>query len=171
MRPHLEDGPRPLSDAPTVLVIDDEDAIRDFLRSALEAEGYAVLTAGDGLDALSLCERYRVDVILLDLMMPRLNGLGFLDRFRERYDSDGVAIYIMSAVRAAVEHAKAARVAGAFVKPFDLDELLETVAAEIARRRQAPGDPASVPDVSVAGVPGADRPGHWPYPARSTPGR
>ena len=58
MRPHLEDGPRPLSDAPTVLVIDDEDAIRDFLRSALEAEGYDVLTAGDGLDALALCERY-----------------------------------------------------------------------------------------------------------------
>jgi DNA-binding response OmpR family regulator len=149
-----------------VLVIDDEDAIRDFLRSALEAEGYDVLTAGDGLDALSLCERYRVDVVLLDLMMPRLNGLGFLDRFRQRNWSDGVAIYIMSAVRAAVEHAKAARVAGAFVKPFDLDELLDTVAAEIARRR-----PAAIPDVSVAGVPGADRPGHWPYPARPAPGR
>ena len=83
---------------PTVLIVDDEDAIRDFLRSALEAEGYVVLAAGDGIDALALCERYQVDVILLDLMMPRLNGLDFLARLRQRQGLDGVSIFLMSAL-------------------------------------------------------------------------
>ncbi len=83
---------------PTVLVVDDEDAIRDFLRSALEVEGYVVLAAGDGIDALALCERYQVDVILLDLMMPRLNGLDFLARLRQRRGLDGVSIFLMSAL-------------------------------------------------------------------------
>lgn len=122
---------------PTILVVDDEEAIRDFLRSALEAEGYAVLTAADGMEALSLCEYHWVDVILLDLMMPRLDGLGFLHRFRRRDSRDVVSIYIMSAVRSAVEQVAAAGVSGAFVKPFDLDELLETIAGELQRRRQA----------------------------------
>jgi CheY-like chemotaxis protein len=141
----------------TVLVVDDDDAIRDFLRSALESEGYAVLAAGDGLDALALCERYAVDVILLDLMMPRLSGLAFLVRYRQRFTAWGasstseapeapetseVPIYIMSAVRAAIEQAEAEGVAGTFVKPFDLDELLDTVGAAVERRRErlsAPG--------------------------------
>jgi CheY-like chemotaxis protein len=128
----------------TVLVVDDDDAIRDFLRSALECEGYGVLAAGDGLDALALCERYAPDVILLDLMMPRLSGLAFLARYRQRFEAGresgapgtpDVPIYVMSAVRAAVDEAATAGVAGSFVKPFDLDELLETVGAAVERRR------------------------------------
>ncbi|MGH2366971.1 MAG: response regulator [Chloroflexota bacterium] len=118
---------------PTVLIVDDEDAIRDFLRSALEAEGYGVLAAGDGEAALTLCERYQPNVILLDLMMPRLDGLGFLHRFRRRHGLNSASIYIMSAVRTAVEHAEAAGVSGAFLKPFDLEEVLDTIAADVGR--------------------------------------
>jgi DNA-binding response OmpR family regulator len=128
---------RQLGDAPakaTVLVVDDDNAIRDFLRSALESEGYAVLAAGDGVDALALCERYPTDVILLDLMMPRMGGLAFLARYRQLHGPDGVAVYVMSAVRAAVEQAAAQGVAGTFVKPFDLDELLDTLGAAVERR-------------------------------------
>ena len=120
----------------TVLVVDDDDAIRDFLRSALEYEGYAVLAAGDGLDALTLCERYTADVILLDLMMPRLDGMAFLTRYRRQHGSAAGAVYVMSAVRAVVEQAVTEDVDGMFVKPFDLDELLETVAGAIERRRE-----------------------------------
>jgi DNA-binding response OmpR family regulator len=120
----------------TVLVVDDDNAIRDFLRSALESEGYAVLAAGDGIDALALCERYPTDVILLDLMMPRMGGRAFLARYRQQHGPNGVAIYVMSAVRSAVEQAEAEGLAGTFVKPFELDDLLDTVAAAVARRRR-----------------------------------
>lgn len=114
---------------PTVLIVDDEDGIRDFLRSAFEAEGFTVLAAADGAAAISLCEIYRPDAILLDLMMPRLDGLGFVHEYRRLFGVDATPIYIMSAVSTAVEHAKAAGVAGAFLKPFDLDEVLATIEA------------------------------------------
>lgn len=115
-----------------VLVVDDEDSIRQFLRSALESEGFGVLTAGDGEEALSLCAHTLPDLILLDLMMPRLDGLGFLHEFRRRFGSDADRpVYIMSAVRTATEHARAAGVAGVFVKPFDLNDLLDTVQREL----------------------------------------
>jgi len=127
---------------PTVLIVDDEDGIRDFLRSAFEAEGYTVLAAADGEAALTLCEHYQPDAILLDLMMPRLDGLGFLHEFRRRHGVDACPIYIMSAVSTAVEHARAAGVAGAIVKPFDLEEMLQLIAGaagpgRVDRRLQA----------------------------------
>ena len=118
----------------SVLVVDDEDAIRDFLRSALEAEGYLVTQAADGVQALIACEQHVPDLILLDLMMPRLDGLGFLHEFRRQFGTKDVPVYIMSAVRTAVEHARAAGVTGVFVKPFDLDDLLDTVANTLRGR-------------------------------------
>lgn len=129
--PQSDRNPSPIDAEPIVLIVDDEDAIRDFLRSALEAEGYRVLAAGDGESALTLCERYVPTIILLDLMMPRMDGLSFLHEFRRRYGVDAAAIYIMSAVRTAVEHAEASGVAGAFPKPFDLDEVLAVIGATV----------------------------------------
>jgi two-component system response regulator MprA len=125
--------PQRASAEPAVLIVDDEDAIRDFLRSAFEAEGYSVLAAGDGVAALALCERYQPDAILLDLMMPRLDGLGFLHEFR-RLHGLTTPIFMMSAAWTATAHAQAAGVAGAFVKPFNLDEVLDAVAAAVRTR-------------------------------------
>lgn len=116
---------------PTVLVVDDEAGIRDFLRSAFEAEGYTVLAAADGVAALTLCEHYLPDAILLDLMMPRMDGLGFLHEFRRRHGVSACHVFIMSAVSTAVEHAQAAGVDGAIVKPFDLDEVLDLIRVTI----------------------------------------
>ncbi len=125
----------------TILIVDDEGAIRDLLRSAFEAEGYNVLAAGDGEAALALYERYQPEVILLDLMMPRLDGLGFLHEFRRRFPAADPPIFVMSAVRTAGDHARAAGVDGFFAKPFDLDRVIETVAASLQgrHRRRASG--------------------------------
>ncbi len=129
-------SPTPTRLPPTVLIVDDEYGIRDFLRSAFESEGYAVLTAGDGADALSLCEHILPDAILLDLMMPRLDGLGFLHEFRRRHGGDACPVFIMSAVSTAVQHAEAAGVAGAVVKPFDLEDLITLIAETLRHGRQ-----------------------------------
>ncbi|HEU5314663.1 MAG TPA: response regulator [Chloroflexota bacterium] len=125
-------------DGTTVLIVDDEAPICDFLRSAFESEGYTVLVAADGIAALGVCEHYQPDAILLDLMMPRLDGLGFLHEFRRRYGVDACPIVIMSAVSTAVEHAEAAGVAGAIVKPFDLDALLDLVGRALGRGAAIP---------------------------------
>ena len=118
------------------MIVDDESGIRDFLRSAFESEGYAVGTAPDGVAALALCDRRLPDAILLDLMMPRLDGLGFLREFRRRHGVDACPIFIMSAVSTAVQHAEAEGVAGAVVKPFDLDDLIALIGHTLRRGRQ-----------------------------------
>jgi two-component system chemotaxis response regulator CheY len=118
-----------------VLIVDDERGIRDFLCSAFQAEGYTALVAGDGEAALQVCDAYLPDVILLDLMMPRLDGLGFLHEFRRRHGLDVCPIIIMSAVSTAVEHAEAAGVTGAVVKPFDLEDLIAMVEGALGPHR------------------------------------
>jgi len=70
-----------------ILVVDDEPAIREGLRALLESEGYAVRTAGDGEEALRLYRDRRPDLLLLDVMMPRLNGYAVCAEVR-RHDPD-----------------------------------------------------------------------------------
>ena len=67
----------------SILVIDDEKNVRDVMQRILAREGYNVLLAGDGEEALSLLEEKTVDVIMLDMNMPRMNGLEFLRRINE----------------------------------------------------------------------------------------
>jgi DNA-binding response OmpR family regulator len=77
-------APAPVLDQPvTALVVDDEPAIRRLLERILTREGYAVLTAGDGIEALECLEREPVRLLFLDLRLPRLGGLSVLRRLRE----------------------------------------------------------------------------------------
>ena len=71
-------------DAPTVLVVDDEPDLVELLQYALETEGYRVLTAADGVAALQLAEAEKPDLIVVDIMMPRMDGLALTERIRER---------------------------------------------------------------------------------------
>jgi DNA-binding response OmpR family regulator len=71
---------------PTVLVVDDEPEIVELMRDFLEADGYAVLTAGTGDEAVAAVDRHTVDCILLDVMMPGMSGFEALRRVREQSD-------------------------------------------------------------------------------------
>ena len=78
--------PRPDRDAPTatVLVVDDEPDLVELLQYALETEGYRVLTAADGVAALQTAEAEKPDLIVVDIMMPRMDGLALTEQIRER---------------------------------------------------------------------------------------
>ncbi len=108
-----------------MLVVDDDSSIRELLHAALEEEGYEVVSATDGQDALVIVERWRPDVIVLDLMMPVMDGWTFAKRLRERYD---IPIVALSAVTDIERHAKALGARDVIAKPFDLDALLPKVA-------------------------------------------
>ena len=71
-------------DAATVLVVDDEPDLVELLQYALETEGFRVLTAGDGVAALQIAETEKPDVIVVDIMMPRMDGLALTAQIRER---------------------------------------------------------------------------------------
>ncbi len=79
----------------TVLVVDDEKPLRDFVRRNLEARGYKVLNAANGLEALAIFRNEQVDLVILDIMMPRLDGLETARHIRE--DSH-VPIIILTAM-------------------------------------------------------------------------
>ena len=120
-------------EAAKLLVVDDEPALREALRSSLEFEGYAVETAADGLTALDLVERGTYDAVLLDVMMPRLDGLTACRRLRA---SGNPLPVLMLTARDAVGDRVSGLDAGAddyLVKPFELDELLARVRALLRR--------------------------------------
>ena len=71
--------------AETILIVDDNKEIVYSLGKLLKLEGYEILEAYDGLEALEVLENSKVDLILLDVMMPRLNGLSALMKIREKY--------------------------------------------------------------------------------------
>ena len=71
---------------PVVLVVDDEASIREVVRRYLQAEGIKVIEAADGPTALEMCEAHRPDVVVLDVMLPGLDGIEVLRRLRTRSD-------------------------------------------------------------------------------------
>jgi two-component system, OmpR family, alkaline phosphatase synthesis response regulator PhoP len=71
----------------SILVVDDEQRLRDLVRSYLEHEGFAVRTAGDGVTALDLARQHAPDLVVLDLMLPGLDGLVVCRRLRTFSDA------------------------------------------------------------------------------------
>src|SRR5688572_20410073 len=76
--------PRPSTAAARILVVDDEPHIRQFLRAALEEEGYDVREAADGIEALAVARVWRPDAIVLDMLMPAMNGWQFAETYRHQ---------------------------------------------------------------------------------------
>jgi len=113
---------------PTILVVEDEPTILDVLVDVLRDEGYAVLATPDGAAALELLAGVQPDLVLMDVMLPRLDGRAVVRRMRERAGLAGVPVILMSAA-APVD--PAALGVGFLPKPFDLDRLLDAVTAAL----------------------------------------
>ena len=112
-----------------VLVVDDDPDIRELLFTALEDEGFEVVPAGNGQEALAIIKTFRPDVIVLDLMMPVMDGWQFATELRARDEGDeDIPIVLLSAARDLKTHAKALAAADIIEKPFDLAELLPKIA-------------------------------------------
>ncbi len=128
----------------TVLVVDDEELFRLCLCAHLEKSGYRVLSAPDGEKALALVNDHRPDIVLMDIEMPRIDGLTALRRLRRAHPRVPV---ILCTAHGRVEAAiKAARLgARAFLtKPFDLREASQTVAKVLAESRATRDGPPGV---------------------------
>src|SRR5437762_14144950 len=109
-----------------VLVVDDDQDILQTCGVCRTTEGYRVLMAANGKEALDLLENERPSVILLDLMMPVMDGWQFVAELEHRGRRD-VPLLILSADRSVQGHAQQLRASGHLAKPFDLDELLGKV--------------------------------------------
>jgi DNA-binding response OmpR family regulator len=110
-----------------VLVVDDDPSIQGFLAEALADEGYGVRTAGNGREALAILCEWRPDLILLDLMMPEMDGWTFRGEQREMQSVSDVPVIVLSAARDLDAKTRDLEPAQVFSKPFDLEALLGTI--------------------------------------------
>ena len=110
-----------------ILIVDDEPPIRRFLRTSLSAQGYVVLEAGDGAEALDVLKRNTVDVVVLDLGLPNLHGFDVIQQMRD--GKSAVPIIVLSSRTDEAGKVRALDLgADDYVtKPFGLDELLARI--------------------------------------------
>ncbi|MCI9890016.1 response regulator transcription factor [Micrococcales bacterium 31B] len=137
-----------MSDPAEILVVDDDDFLLDFVATSLKFAGYAVRTARDGQAALDAIAEKRPDAVILDVMMPRLDGLGALKHIR--HNETGHLPVLMLTAREDVDSRVEGLSLGAddyLPKPFSLDELVARLTAVLRRfqepepvRRMALGD-------------------------------
>jgi len=132
-----------------ILVVDDDRSTRLFMQALLEAENYTVLLAEDGLEALDVMERVRVDLVVLDVMMPRMDGYEFARTLRAA--NNDLPILMVSAKQMPADRKMGFR-AGTddfMVKPVDEEELLLHIRALLRRARIVSDRRLTVGDVTL----------------------
>lgn len=124
-----------------ILVVDDEQSIRDLVTAYLKPEGYEVRTAADGLTGLELARSFKPDLVVLDVMLPGIDGLEMLTRLRR----DSTAYVILLTAKTDETDKIVGLSVGAddyVTKPFSPRELVARVKAALRRLRSSPGTAA-----------------------------
>jgi two-component system KDP operon response regulator KdpE len=129
-------------DRTTVLLVEDDQNIVDLVRSNLIARAHDVVVSKDGLDAVAMLEANEPDAVLLDLMLPGIDGFELCRELRER---SSVGIIVLSARRAETDKVRALNLGADdyMTKPFGIEELLARINATLRRSRPAPLAPTS----------------------------
>jgi two-component system alkaline phosphatase synthesis response regulator PhoP len=139
--------------APHVLVVDDEDDIVDLLRYNLSKEGYRVSVARDGVEAMTSAQENRPDLIILDIMMPRMNGIDVCDAIRKDVLLRTIPIMMLTAMSEEEDHVKGLE-SGADIylaKPISVPILISQTKALLrsSERSEAPPDLIRIHDLDI----------------------
>jgi two-component system, OmpR family, response regulator len=128
-----------MNDSPKILVVEDDESIREILRISLSDEGYDVVVARNGDCALAHLQTLTPDLIVLDIMMPVMDGVTFRRRQRELNLAPNASLMVLSASRTAIPQAHELGADFSVAKPFELPELLDTVSKAFERKSLASG--------------------------------
>jgi DNA-binding response OmpR family regulator len=120
-----------------ILLVDDDPDILESTQYLVEAEGYEVDTAHNGREALERMSAAKPDVILLDLMMPVMDGWQFVEELRKGPHAQ-VPVIVLSAIHGLSAKAKQLQASGFVAKPFDIDDLLRQLQTVLARPPSSP---------------------------------
>src|SRR4051812_11300017 len=135
-----------------LLVVDDEPNIRELLSASLRYAGFEVATAADGQQALALAASFRPDLLVLDVMMPGLDGFGVVRRLRQ--SGRHTPVLFLTARDAAEDKVSGLTLGGDdyVTKPFSLDEVLARIRAVLRRSAGAQVAAAEAPRLSFADI-------------------
>lgn len=128
---------RPMVQQPKVLLVEDEFAQREVLVYNLEAEGFAVIQADNGEDALMMVDEDQPDMIILDWMMPKVSGIEVCRRLKMRPETRAIPIIILSARAEEVDRVRGLETGADdyVIKPYSMVELMARARAQIRRVR------------------------------------
>ena len=120
-----------------ILVVDDEPNIVQTLQDRLEMNEYIVITAGNGREGLKKAQQEKPDVILLDVIMPVMDGHEMLEVLRKQPDCSDISVIMLTARSQTqdIARANACGIDDYIVKPFDLSELLEKIETVLENRK------------------------------------
>lgn len=119
----------------SILIVDDDDLLCDMVAALLEVEGFVVTLAHDGVAGMERLEREPFDLILLDLVMPRMDGLQFMRKLHQEKPGHPPIVVMSASVSAQIlEEGRHYGVAGMIKKPVLPDVLSDTVRAALAAR-------------------------------------
>src|SRR5438093_6359992 len=116
-----------MAESKTILVVDDDPELSDGLRIMLERKGYRVLQARDGQQGKSLIYQQRPDLVILDMMMPRMGGYPVLEHFRDKADAPPIIMITANEGSRHKAYAEYLGVVEYIRKPFAMEKLLEAV--------------------------------------------
>ena len=122
---------------PSVLLVEDEPAQREVLAYNLEAEGFAVIRAGDGEEAMSLIDETIPDIVLLDWMLPHVSGIEICRRLKSRTDTRTIPVIMISARSEEVDRVRGLETGADdyVIKPYSVAELMARVRTQLRRVR------------------------------------
>jgi len=129
-----------MSDKKKILAVDDESDVLLILKTALMSEGFAVTTATNGMDAINIAGEVKPDLIVLDMMMPELNGFETLKRIRENSENQNVPVIMLTGVsdKDRIREALGLGIDYYMVKPFEFHDLISKVKIAISDADRPP---------------------------------
>jgi len=133
----------------TILVADDKESVRTLVREVLEAEGFKVVSASNGSEALSVAEQVRPALILLDIMMPEMNGYEFIRAYRKQHETP---IILLTAKMEETDKVLGLELGADdyITKPFGMKELVARINAVL--RRGSAANPTVQRSLSISGL-------------------
>ena len=124
--------------AKKILIVDDEVDVLSVLKKGLVAEGYSVITADNGCDALGLAQSEHPDLIILDILMPNMDGTEVAERLKETLEAKNIPAIFLTGMFPKEEGEKGGRlIAGhvLFIKPYDIKELVNAIKGLLPKER------------------------------------
>ena len=126
-----------MAEPKTILIVDDDMELVDGLRMLLERQGYRVIRASDGHQGKQAIYNQRPDLVILDMMMPRMGGYPVLEHFRDKPDAPPIIMITANEGSRHKAYAEWLGVVDYIRKPFALEELLDSVSKALAPKSEA----------------------------------